>query len=439
MFYILELITKKIFSFFNVNSVLNLRILPCAFGIIFIAFIFKLFNGFKMIKLKSEDFEFKKALIPLFALFFASINTVNIYHSQEARCYSMCMALSCAIIYYLFKIIKNPDFKTNFKSYLKYGILGAFIINTHFYMTLFLISNFIFGSFKIIKNQRGLKSFFVLNLIIFLTFLPYLIYTFKISASNTFNSWIEAVNLNTYFYIIKEYFSNYYIFGIILTIVIIYLVLILLSDLNKLKLPINKGRKELFLYLIFTILFILLSATVVSSVLKPILHKRLLISCYTLLFLLETILILGIFEFKTKRAQFIKIVYQVVLFFMLIFTIKPMPLREIYVMDDFMAFVLKDSKQYERAYEIHAVSNDTEEYLQNYPEILENENIIWHFVDTNSLEYLKKISKNDFSKKKNVVIYVQNMTADIDSVSFLNPKARVFYTNSIKNAKIIYK
>ena len=415
LFYILEYVITKILN----DSTISLRLISLVSGIFFP---FGIYLIFKKINIKSA----------IFMAFFASINTINIYHSQEARVYGLSMCAGVFSIYFLFKYLE----KQNAKNLIIYTLNLIFLINLHYYNLFLGLFNVIWGLFNI-KNKKERFKYLFANCLSFITFLPYLVYSFKFSTSQQFNSWIKPLDLNTFNYILKEYFSNKYIFILFITIIIIYLSAIIIHKFYK-KINLNHKKTELFLYLIFSILFIIITTSLVSLLVKPILHKRLLLSCYELLLLLEGILILGIFN--VKKYIHAQISAKIILMFIFIYMTKPMPLRQIYVLDDFMNFVEKDSIQYKNKYEIHCVTNDTQKYINNYKNLKSNKYIIWHYVNSNSMEYIKKISKKDFIKNnKKGIIYLHDMSADIDKIGFLNPNARIYHTNSIRNLKLIYE
>ena len=415
MFYILEFIVNKISN----NNDLCLKLIPLISGILFPFGIYLIFKNIN----KPSAF---------LMMLLASINTINIYHSQEIRSYSLSMTLGVFCIYFLFEYFK----KQNNKNLIPYFLTSVFLIYLHYYNFLFIMFNALFGLIKI-KDKKEKIKFIIFNLISLFSILPFILYTFNKTLTNNFNKWIEPVNLSTFKYIINEYFNNRYIFTLFLTIIFIYLISIFIDKFFK-KLNLDNEKKELFLYSLFSTIFIIFSTTLISIFFKPILHKRLLLANYELLFLLEGALILGIYQIKKYIP--IKIALQTLIIFIFISTIKPMPLREIYVLNDFMDFVNKDSIQYQNDYEIHAITNDTEKYLNNFNDLKSNKQIIWHYVNSNSMEYIKKISKKDFIKpNKKGIIYLHDMSVDIDKIGFLNTHARIYRTNSIRNLKIIYE
>ena len=425
MFFIFEYIISKIFN----SSDLVLRILPLIFSILIIPTTFLL--------LKDNDPKNTKTAI--FGAFFASINTIFIYHAQEARCYSMAMFLSLAVIYFLFKYLK--DLKT--KNLIIFSILSIMAINTHYILTIFILGNFLWGIFSLLKEKKELLKFLIANILIGLSFLPYLLNIYKTSFNQGFNSWIDELSKNTFLYTINEYFINKYVFLILCIVLFITLIMSFLPDewLNKINLKKDINKENLFIYLIYSIAFILIISSIISIYIKPILHKRILLAGYGLLFLLEIVSISSIFHFikENKIYRMLQGIYSIILFMICLSMTHPMPLREMYRLDDFMEFIQNDIKNYPSNYEIHAITNDREDYLDYFPNLKDNNKIIWHYVDTNSMKYLKKISKKDYIKGKYGVVYLHNMSADIEFMSLMNPNMSVYKTNTIKNGKIIYK
>ena len=425
MFFILEYFISKIFG----SSDLVLRILPFIFSILIIPMTFMLLKNNNKNSLNTA----------LFGAFFASINTIFIYHSQEARCYSMAMFLSITIIYFLFEYLKN----LKLKNLILYTVFSIMAINTHYILTIFVFGNFLWGIFDLLKEKKECLKFFLLNILIGLSFLPYLIHIYKISFNQGFNSWIDELSKNTFLYTINEYFINKYIFLILSVILFIMLIMSFLPDkwLSKINIKKDKDKENLFIYLIYSIAFILIVSSAISIYIKPILHKRILLAGYGLLFILEVVSISTIFHFikENKICRVFQGFYSIILFAICLSMTHPMPLREMYRLDDFMEFIQNDIKNYPSNYEIHAITNDRADYLDYFPKLKNNKRINWHYVDTNSMKYLKKISKKDYIKGKFGVVYLHNMSADIEFMSLINPNMTVYKTNTINNGKIIYK
>ncbi len=415
LFSIMEFFVSKIS-----NSDIALRILPFVFGTLFIYFSYLIFNRF------SKNWA-------LFGTFFASFNLINIYHSSDIRSYSLCMFLALALIYYVFEYINNPVKK----NLIIYSIFALLAINTHYYFVFFVFSNFLYVIAALIdKNEKKqILNFSIANLIAFLSFIPYFVIVQKSALNETFNSWIAPISAQGFSYIIKAFFINKYIFLVLSVILLCYIVIYYLPNKIRQDLPGDYKQKEEFLmYLTYTIVLILVLVSLVSIFIKPILHKRILLSIYSIMFLGEIALIMMVSYIpKIKEAL------ALILMFLFFSMTKPMTAKEQYRFDDFMFFVQNDINNYSSDYEIHCITNDRSDYLQAY-DIKDNERIIWHFVDTNAMRHLSKIEKSNYLKKsKSGVVYFHDMSADIDKATLLNPKAYIYNTNSNRIAKIVFK
>ncbi len=414
LFSILEFIVSKISSCDWV-----LRIIPFAFGVMFIYLTYLIFKRFS----KAEA---------IFGAFFASFNLINIYHSSDIRSYSMCMALCLLLTYLIFKYIKNPSSK----NLIFYTIASIAAINTHYYFTFLIFANFCYAIAALIDNddKKQIPSFVLGNIVAAVSFIPYLVIVHKTALSEAFNRWIEPISVNTFSYIIKQYFINKYVFLILCLIILAFVIIYYLPEKIRMKLPENyKQKEELLMYLVYTIIFVLILVCLVSIFIKPILHKRILLSIYSLVFLGEITLVLIFYQLKLRFVP-------IVLMFMFFVMTKPMTAKEQYRFDDFMYFVQNDINQYSMDYQIHCITNDTKDYLSHYPDIKDNKRIVWHFVDTNALKHIERIKKSDYIEKGSKgVIYFHDMSANIDMVTFMNPNAYIYQTNSNRIAKIVFK
>lgn len=128
----------------------------------------------------------------LFCSFIFAINIYSIVTAQELRAYSLLVLLTLLIFIKLFDLINNEDKK----DFIIYGILGALLLNTHYFGAIVLFSNFIYG---IIFVKDKLKFLFA-NLCAGLTFLPYFVMTGlnKGLLDNNFNGNIKMPDLNFY-------------------------------------------------------------------------------------------------------------------------------------------------------------------------------------------------------------------------------------------------
>lgn len=463
LFFILEYLFTLIFS----KSLFSLRFLPFAFGMAFIVYTFLLFKDL----FKKEENNYP--VFALFAGFMAAINTINIYHSEEARGYSLCMFLSVASIYYLFRYLKNP----NKKDLIITGIINVLLVNTNYYLILFTITNFIWGSVDLIQNKnlenkkREIIKFVSTFIIAAISFLPYFIISSKVALSGEFNGWIPDLTKDTFLYTINEYFINKYVFIALCAVLLINLIICYIPKniLEKINIKTNIKKENLFLYLIYTLTLIIILACLISLFIKPIFHKRVLLSIYSLLFLIEITTIGGFIDFikENKFKKALKITCSIILTLICFTITAPMPTREQHDLSKFMKFVSNDVKQFNDDYEIHFINAHTKEYLKEYPEILNNERIKFHFFNSNTGHILRAIKKennsinleflnvnnnnaetfsfNDtikenypVSKGKKVVIYFNSIGVDTKNISSFNPVIRIYENNSATSGKLIY-
>lgn len=423
LFFILEYIFTSVFK----TSDVALRFLPFLFGSMFAPLIFLFFKNINK-------------NLALLASFLAAINSVNIYHSTEARGYALCMMLVVLSIYFLFEYLKNPVAK----NLIIYLIITALLINLNYLCAIFTFCNFIYALVDLIEKKNTKKIPFLVSgySLSCLTFLPYLIISFKTAVSDGFNGWISPLTVDTFKYIIKAYFVNKYIFLSLCFAALLNLILIYLPKdlILKINLKINEKKADLLIYLTYTIALFLIIASAISLGIKPIIHKRVLLSLYSLLFLYEIVLIFGVFEFeiKTKLSKIFKYFYSLVFVLLMFVITSPMPVKETYRLDDFMYILSKETKKYSSDYTIHAITTDFDEYLDNYPEIRKLNNIKWHYVDTNSGNYIKKVSEvKKFGDNTKEIFYIHNIAANPIELKKDDDKISLFFTNSIQVAKIV--
>ncbi len=459
LFFILEFLFTKIFS----TSLFGLRLLPFIFGMLFVFYTYKLFENID----KKED---KLPVFALFCAFLASINTISIYHSQEARGYSLCMFLAVASIYYLFRYLKNP----NNKDLTITGILNILLVNCNYYLILFTFTNFIWGIVDLFQNKtlenkkKEIIKYFSTFIIAGISFVPYLIISSKTALSGEFNGWIPELTKDTFLYTINEYFINKYVFVALCFVLLINLIISFIPKnfLEKLNIKINPERENLFLYLIYTLAFIIILACLISVFIKPIFHKRVLLAIYSLLFLIETVTIGGFIEFikENKFLRALKSLGFIILLAIYFLITAPMPTREYHNLSKFMKFIENDIKQFDDSYEIHLINAHTKDYLKEYPEILNNKRIKFHFFDSNRgivlrtikkvenkivLEFvnmndekfnINKTTKEEYitDKNKKIVVYFNNVGVYMENISGFNPVIRVYPNNSATTGKLIY-
>ena len=413
LFFFLEYVFGKIFT----DSDLVLRILPCVFGIASISVIYLLFKNIS-----------EKAAI--FVSFLFAVNSINIYYSQEARAYSLCMLLVLLSVYFLFKYLKNPNDKNLFF----YIINTIFALNTNYYLVLFSVSNLIWGIVDLFQNKNKILKFLLANIFAILTFIPYLLISFKTAVNETFNKWIPVLSSETFIQMMNEYFLNKYLFMVFCLVLIFNL---FFCYIPKFKF-INKEKENLLIYLTYSIVLILILASLISVFIKPILHVRVLLSLYSLFFLIEAILILSVFDcFKFNFSlKILKNFYSVILIFILFSVTTPLALRDKLNIDNYMSFIEQDAdKFYSQGYEINALIPDYIKYLDNYPNVKNKKYIKWHKLYPNQEKIEIGINPAKYSKKTNkVIIYANSIGMEFNS-SYFNPKIYTIKTNTIPNIR----
>lgn len=351
----------------------------------------------------------------LFGAFFVAINSINIYHSQEIRSSALCMLLVMTSISVLFEYLKNP--KKNLL--ITYTIIAIMMINTHYYLSILLLGNFIWTINEFIKTNKkdNIKGFILSNILIILSFIPYLIVSIKNAINSDFNSWIGAFNFDRVLYLINEFFNNPIIFIVFALIGIFMFATIFIpkKPLAKIGLIKNEKKEKLFKY-IFSQLFLLLTITIlISYFAKPIFHKRLFLSCYSLLMLFEILSISTIFDFRklNKIFRFSKITYSILIFYLCTFITHPMNLKPLYSFSQYMDFINQDSKQFiEKGYEIHGFQVDFPQAFEYYDDVKKID-ISWHLIEANQNNVLTKFKESDYTKKDKAVFYISNIGADL--------------------------
>ncbi len=224
---------------------------------------------------------------PAFAgLFFATFNMALIFFSQELRCYMLLMLLAVILSYYLF----------NYKRY-PYLISAVAILHLHFYGIFYLFCNFLFGIFYLKKKKR--IDFIIVNMVAVFLFLPCLIYKI-ITLPEYFNSWISITPMVHYIQIIGTFCSN-------------ILILIIFAGILSFTYKKTGKRKKIFIrYNLFLIISMLITVSIFTFTVKPILTCRyfyIVYPCYLALcatFTRKIILNIVIFLFLISRAVLIQ-------------------------------------------------------------------------------------------------------------------------------------
>ena len=110
----------------------------------------------------------------LIAVVLLAVNYFHIYHSQEARMYSMLFFTTTISFYFLIKFIKNPTFKWA----ILHGIVVSTMIYTHFFAIFTLLSHYLILLYFIIYPVN-LTSFKFFKLSVFSGITTLILYILK--------------------------------------------------------------------------------------------------------------------------------------------------------------------------------------------------------------------------------------------------------------------
>ncbi len=255
-----------------------LRLLPCIFSILSIILLYFVLKKFA---------DKKCALVSSFLF---ALNIYAIHSGREFRVYSLCILLSILSFYFLFEIIrkrKNRDFAI-------YGFIAVLMANSHYFQILVLISNFIFGMF-FLDNKSRLK-FFIANIIGAVSFLPYFLVTClqKALLDTSFNK-LHVPLIKDMF----EYYNDFWMGGFISGSVILTALILIIPKLKNLVFDFTKNDKRpiLFLYFLYSVLFIFVSSYLISQI-RPIIRPWYFINA--LGFVIASIALIISFPYKNK-------------------------------------------------------------------------------------------------------------------------------------------
>ena len=348
LFYFLEYLISSVFG----KSTLILRIIPLFASVLIIPFVYLIF----------KDYSKNLALV---VSAFACLNTIFIYHAQEARGYSLCMFLSVLAIYVFTNYLKNRTTK----NLVLYSFIVALLINANYYLIIFAFTNFIWG---LIKLKDSKLKFILANFIAGLTLIPYLLTTLPIATNSTFNTWIPPLNKHLILYAINHFFINRYIFIVFVTIAAFA---IIYSYVKKHEI------KDILSYLSFSTVLVITLILLVSFFIKPIFHKRLLFSVYGIFFVLNAAIFISFAKLKFKNF------YLAAYAALLLLITHPMQTREACNINSYINFIKFDSPKYEK---VTAMIPDDVRFLGAYPDV-EKLNIDWVVQKTNSTTASQKI------------------------------------------------
>lgn len=212
--------------------------------------------------------------IALIALFYSTFSIILIYFSHELRCYMLLMLLALFCGCFLLKNKKIP-----------YLISTIALIYTHFYGFLFFIVNAIYS----LCFQKNKKSYFIVNLIIFISYIP-LVLSKITSLSSDFNSWIMPPSSTDFIITIKTFLGSI-LFAAIFIALLIYVI-------KKSK----KRTRRIIFYSVFMIIGTVFSALIFSYTIKPIFCYKYFYILYPYFIILFSIIASS---FKFNLAPFI--------------------------------------------------------------------------------------------------------------------------------------
>ena len=356
-------IISNIWLYFFNKSILSIRFLPLLIGI------FQIYSIYFVLK---NILNKKTALI---GSFLCTINLYIILESNEIRSYILSMTLILWSLLYFYKL-KN---KFSNKNIVLFSIISICLINTHYYCVLYVIYNFISGLI-IFKNNR--IKYLLSNIIIFSSFVPYFLISKKIALSNTFNLWIEKPTLTVLNNHVVFYYGH----------IALFLLTVIFSFVIYKKL--NLKEKSIFLYTTFSILFVFITAFLISIFIKPILFER-----YFCIFLPYLIINTSIF----LNVQSNPIIFALIFLFSI-----NMPKYENFNLFSNINFsiqyAIEDSKKYKDC-DIVYVIPDSVDYLKYFPDMQNKKIIVSDYQVREDIDLLDFYTSKT-NKNKKTIIYL---------------------------------
>ena len=417
LFFVIEYFMKNIFS----DSTFVLRLPSCIFGILFVPCSYLVFKNISK----------KPGLI---AAFLASLNILNIYQSQEARSYSLCMLLTVFVVYYIFEYLKRPTLK----NLILLSLFSVFSINTHYFLAFFIFCNFFYVSFVLLKNNRhnDFLKFFLSQIVVALSFLPYLFISLENAMGKSFNSLFGTLNSEALNDTMIVFFGNGVWFSVFLILIIFNIIFCFIKKFEK-----NSELKNLLFYLLYSIIAVFILIYLVAEYIKPIYIFRVAISLYSLLFLLEVVVAVSVLKFKnpTPLKTLLKTIYSIFVIILIFSTVRPVsPLKWRNNLHQFIDFIQHDAEKYKNKYEINVLIPDYIEYLEEYKNIKNLDYINWHVIKINEREY---IPIEYFTENKNTVTYPFFLIYMTYNFEPLNDGQEFYFyqKNMFDNIKIITK
>ncbi len=367
-------IISNVWLYFFNKSIFLIRLLPCLIG---------------LLQIYSAYFVAKKIFnekIGLTCAFLSAINIILILESNEIRSYILSMTLILWGLYWFYQLKNN----FNYKNLIIYFVISILLINIHYYCIFFVLANFILGII-LFKNNR-LKFLFT-NMISAVTFLPYLFKTvLNFSLSKGFNTWIEKPSLEMLNNHVTFYFGNIIFFFLTIAFSI--------WIFKKLK----NQEKFIFLYTIYSITIVFISALIISLIIKPVLFER-----YFIIFIPFLILNTSIFLNMDYETKFKPLIICTVLLFSI-----NMPKYENFNLFSNINLMAKysflDSETNKDKYHSYYIIPDKFEYIKFFPFIDRNKVIVLDCGMLNDDKLVDKILNNIEDKKSKKILYFPEQT-----------------------------
>ena len=299
--YLYFFIMNTMFTLFGDTSIVA-RIPSVIFGVATV---------WMMYKLGKEAYSKNVGLI---AALLITFNEYAIFHSQDARAYSMYLLCLLFCYYKFIKYIKE-DTKRNM---IWYAVSAGILLNSNFFSVLNVLAQgfiLVFILFSLDKTERAnyFKRILIIAGIVFLFFIPnaykfYLLSQFK-------SSWIPAPSNDGLTNILKEFISVSEILVFVYGLLFTYFIVKVFSQKQTKNIKEIISNKLVFNYLI---LFTWISLVVVVILLKSYLSSSLYVSRYFISIFPAIILAISIAFVNIKNIQ-VRLSYLALLVFFMAF------------------------------------------------------------------------------------------------------------------------
>lgn len=196
LYYIFLSLWMKIFG----ESDFTIRLLSVVFGVLTVPVMY----------LCGKELKCDKTA--LLAGFFAAINSLLIYYSQEVRIYSLTSMFSALAVLFLLRLNNNPS---------KGNVVGLIIANTgllytHSLSFVFVFFEFaVFGLYYLLKKREMLKPLIIAGFVTFILYSPYL-YRLFVLIKGTDNTgitaqWWSKFTYSKILFVLGDFFSPWFI------------------------------------------------------------------------------------------------------------------------------------------------------------------------------------------------------------------------------------